>query len=696
MPQADATPVKAAALTYPATRRGDVVETQFGVAVADPYRWLENDVREDSEVAQWVAAQNAVTDAYLAKLPGRDAFKARMTQLYDYERIGTPTKKGGRYFYSRNDGLQNQSVLYVRDSLDGPGRVLIDPNGWSADGATALAEWSPSEDGTKLLYSVQDGGTDWRSVKVLDVATGKPMSDEVKWVKFSALDWAKDGSGFYYSRFPEPKAEGTFQSLNTNQAIYFHRLGTPQSADVKLYATPSKPDLNHVGQVSDDGRWLTVTSSSGTDDRYELNLIDLASKDRTPRLLIPGFDNNWSYVGNRGSTFYFQTNKDAPLLRVVSLDISQAKPQPKTIIAEDKATLDGVSLVGGKLIADYLVDAKTEVRVYNLDGSLERKIALPGIGSAGGFAGTFDDDETFFSFTSFARPTTVYRYDVKTGGVAVWAQPKVAFDPDDYSVEQRFYASKDGTRIPMFVIAKKGIDRTGGSPTLLYGYGGFNISLTPSYSVTRMAWLDAGGVVAVANLRGGGEYGKAWHDAGRLANKQNVFDDFIAAGEYLKAEGITGKDQLAIEGRSNGGLLVGAVVNQRPDLFAAALPGVGVMDMLRFDKFTAGRYWVDDYGYPSKEADFRNLYAYSPYHNIKSGRDYPAIMVTTADTDDRVVPGHSFKYIAALQHADTGPEPKLIRIETRAGHGSGKPTTKIIDEFADMYAFIGYHTGLTR
>lgn len=691
-----ATTVPMAKLTYPATRRGDVVEAQFGVAVADPYRWLENDVREDAEVAQWVAAQNAVTDAYLSKLPGRAAFKARMTELYDYERIGTPTKKGGRYFYSRNDGLQNQSVLYVRDSLDGAGRVLIDPNGWSADGATALAEWVPSEDGSKLIYSVQDGGTDWRTVKVLDVATGKPMTDEVKWVKFSALDWAKDGSGFYYSRFPEPKAEGTFQSLNTDQAVYFHRLGTPQSADVKLFATPDRPDLNNVGQVSDDGRWLITTSSSGTDDRYELNLIDLAAKDRKPRLLIPGFENNWSYIGNRGSTFYFQTNEDAPLLRVVSLDVSQAKPQPKTIIAEDKATLDGVSLVGGKLIADYLVDAKTEVRVYDLAGKLERKIALPGIGSAGGFGGKFDDNETFFAFTSFARPTTVYRYDVKTGAVSVWAQPKVAFNPDDYSVEQKFYASKDGTRIPMFVIAKKGVDRAGGSPTLLYGYGGFNISLTPNYSVTRMAWLDAGGVVAVANLRGGGEYGKAWHDAGRLANKQNVFDDFIAAGEYLKAQGITGKDQLAIEGRSNGGLLVGAVVNQRPDLFAAALPGVGVMDMLRFDKFTAGRYWVDDYGYPGKETNFRKLYAYSPYHNIKGGRAYPATLVTTADTDDRVVPGHSFKYIAALQAADTGSAPKLIRIETRAGHGSGKPTTKIIDEFADMYAFIGYHTGLTK
>ena len=691
---AAAQPNGESAIAYPQTERGNVVDTSFGERVADPYRWLENDVRTDPRVRAWVTAQNEVTNRFLATLPARAAFRARMTQMYDYERFGLPEHAGSRYFYTRNDGLQNQAVLYMREGLSGAPRMLIDPNSWSADGATALAEWDPSEDGRYLLYGVQDGGTDWRTVRVLDVATGQPTSDEVKWVKFSALDWAKDGSGFYYSRFPEPKAAGTFQQLNTDQTVYFHKIGTPQSADVKIFATPAKPELNNNGQVSDDGRWMITTSSSGTDDRYQINLIDLASADKKPRTLIPGFDNNWSYVGNQGSTFYFATNNGAPRLKVVALDVAQASPQPRTIIAEDKATLDGVEMTGGAIIASYLVDAKTEVRVHGLDGSLKRKIELPGIGTASGFSGDFSDSETFFAFSSFATPTTIYRYDVASGQATPWAAPKVPFNPDDFSVEQRFYASKDGTRVPMFVVMKKGIDRADGSPTLLYGYGGFNISSTPGYSPTRMAWLDKGGVVAIANLRGGGEYGKAWHDAGRLANKQNVFDDFIAAGDYLIREGITGKDELAIEGRSNGGLLVGAVVNQRPDLFAAALPGVGVMDMLRFDKFTAGRYWVDDYGYPGKDGDFQRLYAYSPYHNIRSGTDYPAILATTADTDDRVVPGHSFKYVAALQAADLGEKPQLIRIETRAGHGAGTPTSKIIEEYADKYAFIARWTGL--
>ena len=691
--EADTTTAKEGDIAYPLSRRMDLVEPQFGVDVADPYRWLENDVRNDPEVRSWVTAENAVTDKFLASLPLRAQFKARMTELYDYERFGVPEKKGGRYFYTRNDGLQNQSVLYVRDSVDGEGRVLIDPNGWSADGATALAEWVPSEDGKQLLYSIQDGGTDWRTVRVLDVASGQQTADEVKWVKFSALEWAKDGSGFYYSRFPEPREDETFQQLNQNQSIYFHRLGTAQADDRLTFATPAKPELNNTGEVSDDGKWLIATSSSGTDERYEISLVNLTKPSTKPLVIVPGFDHNYGYVGNRGPIFTFVTNQDAPRLKVVTLDIRQASPKPVTIVAEDKATLDSASLVGGKLIASYLEDAKTEVRVHSLDGKLLSKVKLPGIGTASGFDGDAADKETFFSFTSFNQPTTIYRYDVARGQASVWAAPKVAFNPDDYSVEQRFYASKDGTRIPMFVVRKKGA--TGPAPTMLYGYGGFNASMTPSFSPTKLAWMEAGGVYVLANLRGGGEYGKAWHDAGRLAGKQNVFDDFIAAGEYLKASGITGKDQLAVTGGSNGGLLVGAVVNQRPDLFAAASPAVGVMDMLRFDRFTAGRYWVDDYGYPNKEADFRTLYAYSPYHNIKGGADYPAVLVTTADTDDRVVPGHSFKYIAALQAADgVGNEPHLIRIETRAGHGSGKPTSKIIEEAADVYAFLGHFTGL--
>ena len=682
----------AAAIAYPPTKRVDLVETEFGTPVADPYRWLENDVRNDPQVRAWVDAQNGVTNAFLARLPGRAALEKRITELYDYERFAAPEKKGGHYFYTHNTGLQNQAVLFVRDSADGAGRVLIDPNPWSKDGATALAEWEPNEQGTKLLYAIQDGGTDWRTLKVRNVTTGKDLADEVKWVKFSNLSWAKDGSGFYYSRFPAPKSDATYQSLNEHQNIYFHKLGTKQAADRLVFSTPKRPDLNNTGQVSDDGRWLIVYSSSGTDSRFEINLVDLKNPKAKPRVLIPGFDNNWGYIGNRGSTFYFVTDKGAPRQKIVSLNVAAAKPVPRTIVAEDAATLDSVSLVGGKLIANYLADAKTEVRVHTLTGALVRKVELPGIGTAAGFNGRFEDPETFFAFTSFNRPTTVYRYDAATGQASVWAAPKLKFNPDDYAVEQRFYASKDGTRVPMFVIRKKTV--TGPAPTLLYGYGGFDISLTPAFSATRLAWLEKGGVYAVANLRGGGEYGKSWHDAGRLTHKQNVFDDFIAAGEYLKGQGITAPHGLAINGGSNGGLLIGAVVNQRPDLFDAASPAVGVMDMLRFDRFTAGRYWVDDYGYPKKEADFKTLLAYSPYHNLKPGVHYPPLLATTADTDDRVVPGHSFKYISELQAADPNGAPHLIRIETRAGHGSGKPTAKIIEEAADVYAFLAYFTGL--
>ena len=682
------------ALAYPDTARGDTVDPQFGVDVADPYRWLEDDVRVNPKVADWVAAQNKVTDAYLATLPGRDTFKKRMTELYNYERFGLPTKAGTRYFYTRNDGLQPQSVLYVREGLKGEGRVLIDPNLWAKDGATALAEWNPSEDGKHLLYSVQDGGTDWRIVRVKDVATGQDLPDEVRWVKFSALDWAKDGGGFYYSRFPEPAAGGAFQSLNENHSVYFHRLGTPQSADVLIHATPDKPKLNNSVIVTDDGQYLLVFGSEGTDARLGLTLYPVRAKGvGKPVTLVDDFANNWEYVTNQGPLFTFVTNKGAPRERLVSMDIR--KPGKLTeLVAESANTLVGASRVGDRIILSYLGDAKSQAEMISLDGKKVAAIKLADIGSASGFGGKSTDPETFYSFSSYARPTTIYRLDTATGKSEIFAEPKLTFKPDDFTVEQRFYKSKDGTEVPMFLVMKKGLDRRTGSPTLLYGYGGFNVSMTPAFSPTRLAWVDKGGVLAIANLRGGGEYGKAWHDAGRLANKQNVFDDFIGAGEYLIAQGIAGKGQVAIEGGSNGGLLVGAVTNQRPDLFAAALPAVGVMDMLRFDRFTAGRYWVDDYGYPSKEADFRNLLSYSPYHNIKAGAAYPAVLVTTADTDDRVVPGHSFKYTAQLQHANAGEKPHLIRVETRAGHGSGKPTDKIIAEAADKYAFAAKWTGL--
>lgn len=681
-------------IAYPETRRDAVVEAQFGVAVADPYRWLENDVRSDAEVADWVAAQNRVTDAYLATLPGRDWFRTRIRQLFDYERFGLPQKKGGRYFYLHNSGLQNQAVLFVRDALDGEGRVLIDPNGWSADGATALSEWVPSENGAHLLYAVQDGGSDWRVAKVLDVATGEDTGDVVHGMKFTlAAAWAKDGSGFFYSRYPEVAEADKFQALNANHRIFFHRLGTPQSADRLVYETPDAPTHSHYAQITDDGHWLVITTSEGTDDRYQISLADLNDPAWPTRTIVHGLNHHWSLAGNMGTRFYWTTNSHAPRMRIVTMDVGASEhPEAHELVPEDKATLEGAAIVGHVLVASYLVDARTEIRRHALDGTQLEPVTLPGIGTASGFGGEQDDPETFYAFTSFNDPTTIYRLNIATGESIPWAAPKLLFDPADYHVEQRFYASKDGTRVPMFVVRRK--DVTGPAPTLLYAYGGFNIPLTPSFSASRIAWMEQGGVVAIANIRGGGEYGKAWHDGGRLANKQNSFDDFIAAGETLIAQGIAGAGQLAIQGGSNGGLLVGAVVNQRPDLFAAALPAVGVMDMLRFDRWTAGRYWVDDYGRPAEEADFHRLRGYSPYHNVQSGRDYPAILVTTADTDDRVVPGHSFKYTAALQAADIGDRPHLARIETRAGHGSGKPTDKIIEEAADIWAFAAEWTGL--
>lgn len=687
----------AAPMSYPPSPKRDVVETQFGETVADPYRWLENDVRTDAEVRSWVDAQNRVSQAYLQSLPGRDILAKRLTKLFDFERIGTPQKAGNRYFYTRNDGRQNQSVLMVREGLEGAARVLIDPNGWAKDGATALAEWVPSPDGRFLIYTVQDGGTDWRLLRVIDVDTGQQLGDTLRWIKFSNFSWSHDNQGFFYSRFPEPMKDAEFQSLNTHQAVYYHRIGSSQATDRKIYETPDRPLLGHTAQVTDDGRYLLITSSGGTDDRYELTLGTLDAKGGVTRpvrvrTLVPGLQHNWELAGSSGKIFYFLTNKDAPRGRLVRMDIANPDAPLAEIVGETKDTMIGASLVGNRMILAYLGDARSQIEVRELDGQRVSEIALPGIGTAAGFSGKAGDPETFFTFSSFAAPPSVYRFNTATGTLDSFFAPKLAFDPKDYVTEQVFYPSKDGTRIPLYITRRK--DTPKGAPTLLYGYGGFNISVTPSYSPTQIAWMEQGGVFAVANLRGGGEYGAAWHDAGRLANKQNVFDDFIAAGEYLIASGVTASGKLAIEGRSNGGLLVGAVTNQRPDLFAAALPAVGVMDMLRFNLFTAGRYWVDDYGDPSKEADFKVLRAYSPYHNIQSGKAYPAVLVTTADTDDRVVPGHSFKYTAALQAADIGDKPHLIRIETRAGHGAGKPTDKIIAERADLWAFAAFWTGL--
>lgn len=712
-----ASPVAAEKMTlsYPETSKGDLVETQFGEVVADPYRWLENDVRTDKAVADWVAKQNSLTQGYLAQLPQRAWFAQRIKALMDYERFGLPRKAGSHYFYMRNSGLQNQSQLFVRKGLNGAPKLLIDPNAWAKDGATALDAWVPSKNGKLLAYSIQDGGSDWRTIKVLDVTTGKDLVDGIKWAKFTNIAWV-GSEGFLYSRFPEPQAGAEFQSLNKNQAIYFHRIGTPQAQDELVYATPDEPELGHSAEVTHDGRWVVITTSKGTDSRYAIHIMPLG-KDRKwqAQTVVAGLEHSWNLIDGIGDSLYFVTNKDAPRMKVVRADLKkqglyripcagsdkpddvclEPRPEFTDIIVERPETLDRAQIVGDRLILAYLKDAKSMAEVRSLDGKPVQQIALNAIGTASGFSGEPGDPETFYAFSSFNQPSGIYRFDARTGKSEPFALPKLTFNPDDYAIEQRFYNSKDGTRVPMFVVRRKDVALAGKAvPTLLYGYGGFDISLTPGFSAVRMAWLEAGGAFALANLRGGGEYGKAWHDAGRLNNKQNVFDDFIAAGEYLIAQGITPKTGLTIQGGSNGGLLVGAVVNQRPDLFAAANAAVGVMDMLRFDRFTAGRYWVDDYGYPSKEADWRVLRAYSPYHNIKVGVEYPAMLVTTADTDDRVVPGHSFKYTAALQAAKAGDKPHLIRIETRAGHGSGKPTDKAVAEGADILAFLAQWSGL--
>lgn len=686
---------------YPETRKVDVVEEQFGVKIADPYRWLEDDVRVNPEVAKWVEAQNRVSNAYLDTLPGRDALTARMRALFDYERFSIPQKSGGHYFFTKNDGLQNQSPLYVRNGLKGKDRVLIDPNVWAKDGATALDQWEPSPNGKLVAYAIQDGGSDWRTIKVIDVKTGQPLAEEIQWAKFTNIAWVGN-EGFLYSRFAEPQKGQEFQALNENQTLYFHKIGTPQSEDKPVYATPDRPKLGHSAQVTHDNRWVVITSAQGTDDKYEISLIPLASKkgrllpleNWKPQTLIVGLEHDWQLIEGMGDQLWFVTNKGAPKLKVVKVDLSGADAVFSDIIAERSEPLARAQIVGSRLVLSYLKDAASLAEMVSLDGKPLQRIQLNSIGTASGFSGKPGDPETFYSFSSFNQPGAIYRFDSTTGKSSVFAQPKLSFEPASISIEQRFYASKDGTKVPMFVVRKKDIDLSKGAPTLLYAYGGFNLPQLPSFSATRMAWIQSGGVFVLANIRGGSEYGKAWHDAGRLLNKQNVFDDFIAAGEYLIKEGITTKDKLAIEGRSNGGLLIGAVINQRPDLFAAGHAAVGVMDMLRFDRFTAGRYWVDDYGYPNKEADFKNLLGYSPYHNIKDGVQYPAVIVSTADTDDRVVPGHSFKYTAALQDAETGSKPKIIRIETRAGHGSGKPTDKLIEEYADIYGFLAKWTGL--
>ncbi len=677
-------------LQYPETRKVEHVDDYHGTKVKDPYRWLEDDVRTSSEVAAWVEAQNKITQAYLASIPEREQIKNRITELFNYEKFSAPSKHGGRYFFSKNDGLQNQSVLYSQDSLDGEPRMLIDPNAWTKDGTVALAGFAPSDDGKLAAFAKASAGSDWNTWHVLDVETGKIHDDELKWIKFSNVSWTKDGKGFYYSRFPEPTKADTFQALNTNMKLYYHALGTPQSADVLVYEQPDHPKWGINGAVTDDGKYLVIFASDGTTSRKtRVAVKDLTKPDSKVVDVIANHDDKYELIDNDGPTFFFKTEWHAPRGQVIAININHPDPKDwKTIIPESKDTLTSVSMVGNQFIADYLQDAKTVVKVYDPSGQFVRDVPLPGIGTAGGFSGKKADTETFYTFASFATPPSIYRYDTTTGESKLLRQAKVKFDPSQYEVKQVFYPSKDGTKIPMFICYKKGLKLDGNNPTLLYGYGGFNISLTPSFSVSRLVWMEMGGVYAVANLRGGGEYGDAWHRAGTKLSKQNVFDDFIAAAEYLIKEKYTQPSKLAIQGGSNGGLLVGACMTQRPDLYGACLPAVGVMDMLRFQKFTAGRYWVDDYGSSDNKDEFEAQLKYSPYHNLKSGVKYPATMVTTADTDDRVVPGHSFKFTAMLQASHAGKTPVLARIETKAGHGAGKPTAKMIEETADLWAFL--------
>lgn len=667
---------------YPDARRDGTVDTYHGVRVPDPYRWLENETSDETQ--SWIAAQNKVTNAYLDALSSRDRIEARLTELYNYERFGIPSEEGGRYFYSRNDGLQNQSVLYVADTLDATPRVLIDPNTFSEDGTQALGGTEISPDGNLLAYAVSDGGSDWRIWRVRDINTGNDLPDTIRHIKFSGVSWDKDNTGFYYSRYPI----GENGQADDQQAVmvYRHTLGTTQDQDTLIYQAEVETH-NPYATVTEDGNFLIVSHFDG----YLANavyLIRLDGQDPTPIPLFDKWDGQYDFLGNVGETLFFTTTKDAPNSRIIS--VGAANPgRAREVLPEQDLAMQGVSLIGRHLVAQFIEDAKSTVRVYTLAGQLVREVDLPGVGSASGFAGHADSPETFYSFSGFTQPGAIYRYDVATGESELFRQPQVLFDLNDFETKQVFYESRDGTRVPMFLVHKKGITLDGTNPTLLYGYGGFNISLTPSFRASRLAWVEMGGVYAVANLRGGGEYGEAWHIAGTKESKQNVFDDFIAAAEWLIESGYTSTPRLAIEGGSNGGLLVGACMTQRPDLFGACVPHVGVLDMLRYHTQSANaRQWSDDFGISEDPDGFRYLWAYSPLHNIRVGACYPPTLITTAEGDDRVKPWHSYKFAAALQRGQDCDNPTLIRIETRAGHGAGKPLSKAIRETADIYAFL--------
>ncbi len=691
--------------TYPHTKRVDVVDDYHGTTVVDPYRWLED--TDSDETAAWVKQQNAVTEAFLGTIRARESLRARLTKLWNYERFGVPEKRGGKYFFTKNDGLQDQAVLYWTTNLKDEPRVLLDPNGWSDEGTAALTSTAVSRDGKYIAYGVQRAGSDWQQWKVREIESGKDLPDTIDWVKFSHAVWNHEGTGFYYARYPKPAPGEALEDQNVDQKVYFHRLGTAQAEDLLVYEDPANPKHGFGVMVTEDGKYLLVSTWKGTGrknlvhykrldkavkNKADQGLAQRAGAEFTP--LVTEFENFFEYVGNDGDTFYFFTDMESPRGKLIAIDLrrSRAKAESRLltrdIIPETEATLSDVSMVGNQFFADYLKDAKSEIRIYDRRGRDKGVVELPGIGSAGGFGGERTHRETFYAFTSFTEPTTIFRYDLRTRKSEVFRKPEVAVDTSQFETQQVFVTSKDGTKLPMFIVHKRGLERNAKNPTLLYGYGGFNVSLTPYFSITRSVWMERGGVLAIPNLRGGGEYGEAWHQEGIKEKKQNTFDDFIAAAEYLIKERYTSPEKLAIQGGSNGGLLVGAVMTQRPELFGAALPSVGVMDMLRFHQFTIGWAWVDDYGSSDDPKMFPVLRAYSPYHNIEEGVSYPATLVMTADHDDRVVPGHSFKFVSALQRAHGGDTPVMIRVETQAGHGAGTPTSKRIAEAADMFAFL--------
>jgi prolyl oligopeptidase len=674
------------AFKYPTSRKSDVIDEIHGVKVSDPYRWLED--LDSEETGKWIEEQNKVTFDFLENIPQRQAIRKRLTQLWDYEKFGVPHREGNRYFFSKNDGLQNQSVLYTANSLHDLPRVLLDPNQLSSDGTIALVGYSITDDGNFLAYGLSASGSDWMEWKVRDVTTGKDLPDILKWIKFSSAAWMKDGSGFFYSRFTEPvNAEAMDEALYF-QKLYFHRLGSPQSDDQLIYERPDQREWHFYPSVTEDGNYLIVTISRGTDPRYAIYYRDLRIPDSELTELIGDFDAEYSFIGNVDHRFLFKTNFDAPRGRVIEINLlSPDRKFWKELIPQTADTIESASILNRQIVVTYVQDAHAAVKIFDLNGAFDYELQLPGTGTVGGFSGKQNDTETYFAFTSFATPTQIYRYDlVNKKSALLWA-PKLNFNPDEYETTQIFYRSKDGTQVPMFINHKKGIERNGWNKTYLYGYGGFNISLTPAFSLAALVWMELGGVYAVANLRGGGEYGEEWHRAGTVLNKQNVFDDFIAAADWLIQNEYTKPESLAIGGGSNGGLLVAASMIQNPRLFGAVMPSVGVLDMLRFHKFTIGWAWIDDYGNPDNAEHFQALYKYSPLHNLKPA-NYPAVLLSTADHDDRVVPSHSFKFAAALQEVQRGDAPILIRIDVKAGHGVGKPTSKLIDEITDKWSFL--------